>query len=110
MSRRVWSARAAKTRSTSGGASCINTTIRLYERRVKHPVSGGRPSHLTATPSGLILKSVLNPSAADRVFDALGDPTRRALVARLSRGPMSVSELRRPFGITLAAVVQHVQV
>src|SRR2546426_3653248 len=70
----------------------------------------GRPADLTATPSGLILKSVLNPSAADRVFDALGDPTRRALVARLSRGPMSVSELRRPFGITLAAVVQHVQV
>ena len=47
---------------------------------------------------------------ADRVFDALGDPTRRALVARLSQGPMSVSELGRPFGITLAAVVQHVQV
>jgi DNA-binding transcriptional ArsR family regulator len=65
---------------------------------------------LTATPSGLILKSVLNSSAADRVFDALGDPTRRARVARLDRGPMSVSELARPFGITLAAVVQHVQV
>ncbi|HET7034860.1 MAG TPA: metalloregulator ArsR/SmtB family transcription factor [Thermomicrobiaceae bacterium] len=49
-------------------------------------------------------------SAADRAFDALGDPTRRALVARLSQGPMSVSELGRPFGITLAAVVQHVRV
>jgi DNA-binding transcriptional ArsR family regulator len=48
--------------------------------------------------------------AADRVFDALGDPTRRALVARLSQGPMSVSELGKPFDITLAAVVQHVQV
>jgi DNA-binding transcriptional ArsR family regulator len=47
---------------------------------------------------------------ADRVFDALGDPTRRALVARLSQGPMSVSELRRPFDISLAAVVQHLQV
>jgi DNA-binding transcriptional ArsR family regulator len=70
----------------------------------------GRPVHLTATPCPVILKSVLNQSTADRVFDALGDPTRRALVARLSRGPMSVSELGRPFGITLAAVVQHVQV
>ena len=48
--------------------------------------------------------------AADRVFDALGDPTRRALIARLSQGPLSVSELGRPFGLTLAAVVQHVQV
>jgi DNA-binding transcriptional ArsR family regulator len=53
---------------------------------------------------------MLNQSAADLVFDALGDPTRRALVARLSRRPMSVSDLGRPFGITLAAVVQHVQV
>lgn len=49
-------------------------------------------------------------STADRVFDALGDPTRRALVARLSRGPMSVSELWRPLDITLVAVVQHLQV
>ena len=65
---------------------------------------------MTAAPSGLILKSVLNLSAADRVFDALGDPTRRALMARLSRGPMSVSELGRPLDMTLAAVVQHVQV
>ena len=48
--------------------------------------------------------------AADRVFDTLGDPTRRALVARLSRGPMSVSDLGRPFDITLAAVVQHLHV
>jgi DNA-binding transcriptional ArsR family regulator len=47
---------------------------------------------------------------ADRVFDALGDPTRRALVARLSRGPMSVSELGRPFDISLAAIVQHLHV
>ena len=65
---------------------------------------------MTATPSRPILKFVLNQSAADHVFDALGDPTRRALVARLSRRPMSVSDLGRPFGITLAAVVQHVQV
>jgi DNA-binding transcriptional ArsR family regulator len=49
--------------------------------------------------------------AADWVFDALGDPTRRVLVARLSQeGPMSVSELGRPFDLTLAAVVQHLQV
>ena len=51
-----------------------------------------------------------NQSTTDRVFDALGDPTRRAMVARLDRGPMSVSELGRSLGITLAAVVQHLQV
>lgn len=46
----------------------------------------------------------------DRVFHALGDPTRRAMVDRISRGPVSVSRLAVPLGVTLAAVVQHVQV
>jgi DNA-binding transcriptional ArsR family regulator len=46
----------------------------------------------------------------DRVFHALGDPTRRAIVERLSRGPVSVSQLAGPLAITLAAVVQHLQV
>ena len=46
----------------------------------------------------------------DRVFHALGDPTRRAIVERLSGGPISVSQLAKPLAITLAAVVQHLQV
>jgi DNA-binding transcriptional ArsR family regulator len=46
----------------------------------------------------------------DRVFHALGDPTRRAMMEKLSESPQSVSRLAEPFGITLAAVVQHLQV
>jgi len=46
----------------------------------------------------------------DRVFHALGDPSRRAIVAKLSEGPISVSRLAAPLAITLAAVVQHLQV
>src|SRR5271168_1305946 len=46
----------------------------------------------------------------DRVFHALGDPTRRAMLERLSEGPLSVSRLATPLGITLTAVVQHLQV
>ena len=46
----------------------------------------------------------------DRVFQALGDGTRRAMLERLSLGPMSVSRLAEPFQMTLAAVVQHLQV
>ena len=46
----------------------------------------------------------------DRIFHALGDPTRRAMVERLSQSPMSVSRLAEPFDISLAAVVQHLQV
>ena len=46
----------------------------------------------------------------DRVFHALGDPTRRAMVEKLSEGPVSVSKLAKPLDITLAAVVQHLQI
>jgi DNA-binding transcriptional ArsR family regulator len=46
----------------------------------------------------------------ERVFHALGDPTRRAILERLSRGPVSVSQLAEPLAVTLAAVVQHLQV
>ena len=45
----------------------------------------------------------------DRVFQALADPGRRLMVERLSRGPASVSELGRPLDMSLAAVLQHVQ-
>lgn len=44
------------------------------------------------------------------MFQALADPGRRQMVERLSRGPATVSELGRPFTMSLAAVVQHVQV
>jgi DNA-binding transcriptional ArsR family regulator len=43
----------------------------------------------------------------DLMFQALSDPTRRAMIERLSRGPASVSELAKPFDISLPAVVQH---
>ncbi len=44
------------------------------------------------------------------MFQALADPTRRAMVERLSRGPASVSELAKPLAMSLPAVVQHLQV
>jgi DNA-binding transcriptional ArsR family regulator len=53
---------------------------------------------------------MLNQSSVDQIFYALGDPTRRTIVERLSRGPASVSDIARPLGITMAAVVQHIQV
>ena len=49
-------------------------------------------------------------ASVDRVFHALGDPTRRSIVERLSEGPISVSHLAKPLAITVAAVVQHLQV
>ena len=46
----------------------------------------------------------------DGVFQALADPTRRAVLARLSRGPAPVSELARPFDMALPSFVQHLDV
>ena len=46
----------------------------------------------------------------DTILHALGDPTRRAMVERLSHGPLSVSKLAEPFDITLTAVGQHLKV
>ena len=69
-------------------------------------------AELIAKASGRgIVKPMLNKTAGlDRAFHALSDPTRRALLARLSRGPTSVSELARPLSMSLSAVVQHLAV
>ena len=53
---------------------------------------------------------MLNDSLAlDRAFQALADPVRRGMLAALSRGPASVSELAAPLPISLPAVLQHLQ-
>jgi DNA-binding transcriptional ArsR family regulator len=64
---------------------------------------------LTVADRSEILKSMLDQSAVGRVFHALGDPTRRAIVEQLCRGPKSATNLAEPLQITLAAVVQHLQ-
>src|SRR5262249_44918660 len=65
-----------------------------------------------ARGSALILKFMLNyqQQPLDLLFQALADPTRRGMIARLARGPASVSELAQPFAISLPAVGQHLQV
>ncbi|HEU4610740.1 MAG TPA: metalloregulator ArsR/SmtB family transcription factor [Kofleriaceae bacterium] len=45
----------------------------------------------------------------DNVFQALADPTRRAIVERLSAGSASVSELAEPFDVSLSAIGQHIR-
>jgi DNA-binding transcriptional ArsR family regulator len=46
----------------------------------------------------------------DEVFSALGDTTRRRILARLARGPASITELAAPFSMTLPAVSKHLRV
>ena len=59
----------------------------------------------------MILKQMLNQlSPLDLALQALADPTRRAMVERLTRSPASVGDLARPFSMTLPAVLQHLSV
>ena len=54
---------------------------------------------------------MLNKSTSlDRLFNALADPARRAMVERLSRGPAPVSQLARPLPMSLPAAMQHLAV
>jgi DNA-binding transcriptional ArsR family regulator len=49
-------------------------------------------------------------AAADEIFHALGNPTRRKVLERLSVGPATVSELAAPFDMQLPSFVQHLSV
>jgi DNA-binding transcriptional ArsR family regulator len=60
-----------------------------------------------------MVRSLPNQSGLDpvgRVFQALADPTRRAIVERLVRSPASVKALAEPVAMSLPAVMQHLQV
>ena len=46
----------------------------------------------------------------DRVFHGLADPTRRAVLGKLSNGPAAVSELAEPFNMSLPSFLQHLDV
>lgn len=52
----------------------------------------------------------VTPPTLDDTFRALADPTRRAVVQALGRGPASVSELARPFEMALPSFLQHLKV
>ena len=52
----------------------------------------------------------MNPDPLSQLFAALADPTRRAILARLTKGEASVNELAEPFDITLPAISKHLKV
>ena len=60
--------------------------------------------------SECLTKVRLPTGEVDLLFQALADPSRRAMVERLTRGPASVSELARPLAMSMPAVVQHLHV
>ena len=52
----------------------------------------------------------MNADALTLTFSALADPTRRAILQRLSEGEASVSELTAPFDISMPAISRHLKV
>src|SRR2546423_8487185 len=59
----------------------------------------------------MILRHMLNQAPdLDRLFHALADPARRAIVERLTRGPAPVTELARPVAMALPSAMQHLGV
>src|SRR5215210_189314 len=61
-------------------------------------------------PSIWMLSQMVHSAAADDVFHALSNPTRRKVLERLSVGPATVSELAAPFDMQLPSFVQHLSV
>lgn len=56
------------------------------------------------------MATVAEATKAERVLGALGDPTRRAMIAGLARGPATVSSLASVLGVTRTAVGQHIAI
>ena len=68
--------------------------------------------HLTPSPKPHTLNHMVKylPPPLDRLFFALSDPTRRAIVARLSQGDVTIAALAAPFAMSLVAVSKHIRV
>jgi DNA-binding transcriptional ArsR family regulator len=80
-------------------------------------IAGITSRNITVTSNPAVIGKVIQAmqinsptTQIDRVFQALGDASRRAILDELSKGPVSVSHLAKPLKITLAAVVQHINV
>ncbi len=82
---------------------------RVLCRRDVDGCSGDSVSRKVATLNQMV-KRRPNSDALDAVFSALADPTRRGIVVRLAEGEASVSELARPFDVSLPAVTKHLAV
>jgi len=58
----------------------------------------------------VIVNRMVKYKPLDQAFSALADPTRREILERLSRGPATIGELARPFGMSLPGLMKHVRV
>lgn len=66
--------------------------------------------HLTSRLDNQMVEYAQTPARLDRIFAALADSTRRAILARLTSGEATVTELAKPFKMSLPAVSKHLKV
>ena len=59
--------------------------------------------------SAKVNQMVQHQATLDRTFSALSDPTRRAILERLGRGPATIGELAEPFGMSLTGMRKHIR-
>ena len=76
----------------------------------RHLDSGWIGIYLTARLLNALVHHTMSPDRLDHTFAALADPTRRAILARLASGEATVTELARPFHISLPAISRHLKV
>jgi DNA-binding transcriptional ArsR family regulator len=101
---------------TAGGAAALGREFAPSPVLRAAPARPAAPSPRPTVPStrldilNHLVKSQSPPEELDLVFSALADPTRRAIVVRLSAGEASVSELARPFDVSLPAITKHLAV
>ena len=83
--------------------STILRYLQKYSTAVESLGQTGQPEHW-------MVAEMVQSAAADEVFHALSNPTRRKVLERLSGGPATVSELAAPFDMQLPSFVQHLSV
>lgn len=87
----------------------MNSLPRKQKRKLEGKTDPSSPDQ--ALPGAPLPAAIAGQEAKiSRVFHALGDPTRRRILEMLSAGPQSVSRLAGPLGVTLTAVMQHLQI
>lgn len=74
------------------------------------PVLGSKKFLSVGTAVCTLNHMVQYMTTLDRTFSALSDPTRRAILERLGRGPATIGELAEPFGMSLTGLKKHVSV
>ncbi len=72
--------------------------------------SGSIRDHLLFNQMVIYICAMLAPDRLSSTFQALADPTRRAILARLSKGEASVTQLAEPFSMSMPAISKHLKV